>query len=333
MANRKPKKVLVQFAIALIVAVVLGVVALMVGFTIITGVTNQAEKAKQDIEKKAEEIEAEKRRLKAEHDSQLNAVKTYKVVEALTNLEPGQPITQEMVTLTTTQERPPAGTLTLLSQALGKMVKSPIPQGEPLDSTRLIDAGGYIMVQEGMRAITISVDTIGGLNGALVPGSHVDILTSVKEGDKIVTKTLLQNIQVASVGANPNAPAKLGDGGNSGIPVTVVVNPQQAQKLTLASSLGQFHLTLRNFNDKHNLLIPAEDLTALMTGLQPAAGNVKAKVGSSSKKTRRHSGFKNVNYSPESGNLPNPLDNVPPKPKYTMQIYRGTGSESVDFQQ
>lgn len=330
MATRKPKKVLVQFAIALVVAVLLGVVAIVVGFTIITGVTNQAQQAKQEAEKKAAEVDAEKRRLKAEQESQQNAVRTYKVVQALTDLQPGQPITQDMVTLVTTPERPPAGTLNMLSQALGKMVKSPILHGEPLDASRLLDAGGYIMVQEGMRAITISVDSIGGLNGALVPGSHVDILTSVKEGEQMVTKTLLQNVQVASVGTNSNLP-KQAAASDNGIPVTVVVNPQQAQKLTLANNLGEFHLTLRNFNDKRNVAIQTEDLTALMTGLPPSGGSLKGKA--SSAKQGRNAGFHNVSFTPEPNNLPNPLDTAPAKSTYTMQIYRGTGSESVDFQQ
>jgi pilus assembly protein CpaB len=334
MANRKPKKVLIQFAIALVVAVVLGVVAVVVGFTIITGVTQQANQAKLDIEKQAQEVAAEKRRLKAEMENQQNAVKTYKVVQAVADLQPGQPITQEMVTITTTTDRPPAGTLSMISQALGKMVKSPILHGEPLDTSRLLDAGGYIMVQEGMRAITISVDSIGGLNGALVPGSHVDILTSVKEGEQLVTKTLLQNVQVASIGGSSLGAlgGRMAASADGGIPITLVVNPQQAQKLTLANNLGQFHLTLRNFNDRNNVKLPAEDLTALMTGLNPPAGG-SGKAGAKSGKQGKESGFHNVSFTPEAGNLPNPLDTTPAKSKYTIQIYRGTGTESVDFQQ
>jgi Flp pilus assembly protein CpaB len=330
-APRKPKKVLIQFGIALAVAVVLGVVAIVVGFTIITGVTHQAQIAKEEADKRTAEVDAERRRLKEEQENQQQAVRSYKMVQAVVNLEPGQPITLDMITLATSPDRPPLGSLTMLSQALGKMVKSPIIQGEPLDNSKLLDAGGYIMVQDGMRAVCIPVDLIGSINGALVPGSHVDILTSVKEGEQLVTHTLLQNVQVATVGANSNMGSHPQQGAD-GIPVTVIVTPQQAQKLTLASSLGIFHLTLRNFNDKHTLAIPAEDLTGLMTGLQPSTGLIK-KMLSKPAKTTSDTGFHNVNYSPETTNLPSPLDNTPAKSKYSMQIYRGTGSESVDFQQ
>jgi hypothetical protein len=129
-APRKPKKVLIQFGIALAVAVVLGVVAIVVGFTIITGVTHQAQIAKEEADKRTAEVDAERRRLKEEQENQQQAVRSYKMVQAVVNLEPGQPITLDMITLATSPDRPPLGSLTMLSQALGKMVKSPIIQGE-----------------------------------------------------------------------------------------------------------------------------------------------------------------------------------------------------------
>jgi Flp pilus assembly protein CpaB len=335
-APRKPKKVLIQFAVALVVAVILGVVAIVVGFTIITGVTNQAQVAKQEAEKRTAEAEAEKRRLKAEQLSQQQAVKTYKMVEAVANLAPGQPITQDMITLVTTDERPPIGTLTMISQALGKLVKAPIIKGEPLDSSRLLDTGGYILVKDGMRAVTISVSLIGVINGALVPGSHVDVLTSIPMVDKedkdsktMVTKTLLQNVPIASIGSNASASGRPPTDGT--IPVTVIVTPQEAQKLVLANSLGSFSLTLRNFSDTRGLHIPTEDLTGVLTGFESSAVSVKKMPPAP--KQAKNNGFQNVNYSPESSNLPSPLNNAPAKIKYSMQIYRGTGSESVDFQQ
>ncbi len=330
--TRKPKKVLVQFLIAFVVALIFGVVAVGLGFSFVSGVMNQAQVAKSEAAKLAAEAEAEKRRLKAEQDAQHQAIKTYKVVQALTNLAPGQAITQDMVTLVASEDKPPAGTLGLISQALGKVVKAPIVQGEPLDSSKILDTGGYIIVRDGMRAITFSVDMIGGLNGAIVPGSHVDILTSVGQDDKVVTETLLQNVEVAGVGSGAGS-ARAAASADGGLPVTVIVTPQQAQKLTLASGLGKFHLTLRNFSDRRHLKIQSEDLTGLMTGLQSVE-----KIAASAKAGKKASGsasdgFHNVNYAPESSNLPSPASSESARSKYTMQIYRGTGTESVDFQQ
>ena len=329
--TRKPKKVLIQFLIAFVVAVMFGVVAVGLGFSFFTGVMNQAQVAKAEAEKLASEAEAEKSRLKAEQEAQKQSVKTYKVVQALSNLEPGQAITQDMVTLVTLEERPPAGSLSMISHALGKVVKAPIVKGEPLDNSKLLDTGGYIIVRDGMRAITVSVDMIGGLNGAIVAGSHVDILTSVTQDEKMVTETLLQNIEVAGVGSNFSASHAASADGS--LPVTVIVTPQQAQKLALASGIGKFHLTLRNFHDRHNVKIPTEDLTGLMTGLQPVIPHAGKSMSLNYPALSDSGDFHNVNYAADSASLPSPINSGSVKSKYSMQIYRGTGTESVDFQQ
>jgi len=340
-APRKPKKVLVQFAIALVVAIILGVGALVVGFGIITNVTGSAESKQKELLAEKEKLEAEKKRLQDEQLRMQSTPKTFKVVQAVTDLTPGQPITQEMVTLVQTPDRPMAGTLSMLSQAVGKMVKLPIMKGEPIEMGRLLDAGGFINVQDGMRAITIQVDAIGGLNGSLIPGAHVDVLTTVAKNEGSVTRTLLQDIPVITVGegsstasggnANSNGASK--SASSSGLPVTLVVTPRQAELLTLANTVGAFHLTLRNFGDKRKNKMTGADITSLMTGVDPdalgkhAPSKPRMPIGGGD-------GFHNVNYSPDAMNLPAPSAGAPAgSSRFSMQIYRGTGSETMDFQQ
>ncbi|MCE3235834.1 MAG: cpaB [Vampirovibrio sp.] len=329
-APRRPKKVLVQFAVALVIAVVLGIGALVVGFSIINGVSSQAQKTQEDLLKEKQKLEDEKKRLMAEQASLDSKPRTFKVVQAVADLTPGQPITQEMVTVVTLDERPSTGTLNMLSQAVGKIVKAPIMKGEPLEMNKLLDAGGYVTVQDGMRAITINVDAIGGLNGALIPGSHVDVLTTVTKNDSSVTRTLLQNIQVVSVGNSSGSGAA--KPATAGLPVTLIVTPKQAELLTLANTLGAFHLTLRNFNDKRTNRTAGADLTELMTGLSPAVMG-KAMPPRMPQLPAGGNGFHNVNYSPDAMNLPSPSAAGPSGSKFSMQIYRGTGTETVDFQQ
>jgi pilus assembly protein CpaB len=255
------------------------------------------------------------------------------VVQALIDLSPGQPITQDMVTLVPTEDRPSAGTLSMLSQAVGKVVRSPIIKGEPLDSGKLLDSGNYLSVEPGKRAITIQVDTIGGLNGALIPGSHVDILTTVKdkETQNPLTRTVLQNIPVLSVGDSPDGKSAKQQTG--GIPVTLAVAPPQAELLALANLAGTFHLTLRNYNDSRVPKVGGADMNTLMTAVSrdglgksvPPPPHMPASGG--------NDGFHNVNFSPDAGDLPSPDAGGPSGSKFSMQIYRGTGSETVDFQQ
>jgi pilus assembly protein CpaB len=338
-AARKPKKIFVQFAIALVVAVIFGVSAIFAGFMVLQGVSSNAEKVQKEAEEKAEAAKAEQEKYLRLQEELSKAPQTYKVVNALTDLQPGQTITKDLVTLAEVNERPASGTLDRISQALGKVVKSPVMSGEVLDNTKLIDTGGSISVEPGKRAITIEVNNIGGLSGALAPGVHVDVLTTVSQADTSITRTLLQNIPVASVTAggssstNQSAPREAANtsSGNVNLAVTLIVNPRQAELLTLAGKLGGFHLTLRNFSDHQKSDLAGADLTTLMTGLQYSTG--KKNVPGKHKKPASDSGFHNVNYSSGDSNLPQPSGARAGGPKFTMQVYRGAGSETIDFQQ
>ncbi len=334
MAQRKPKKVFVQFAIALVVALILGAGAVVVGLSIITNVSVEADKKAKEAEAAKKQAEEEAARLRQQQQKVVKI--TYKTVEAVADIVPGQPITKDMVTLVESEMPPPSGAVTQLSQAVGKMVKSPIIAGEPVMQTKLLDGDGFITVNGGMRAITIKTDSIGGLNGALSPGVHVDILVTITNNDNTVSKTLLQDIQVISVGNSSDAGGAGGPGGRgasagsrAGNAVTVAVTPKQAELLALANKLGSFHLTLRNFTDKNKNKLAGADMTELLTGVtpgqfpktlppppEPAAGS-----------------FQNVNFSnPDGANLPAPDANSATS-KFSMTVYKGPASETVDFAQ
>ncbi|WP_373532408.1 Flp pilus assembly protein CpaB [Vampirovibrio sp.] len=337
-ASRKPKKIFVQFAIALVVAVIFGAAAIFAGFMVIQAVSSNAEQVQKEAEEKVEAAKAEQEKYLKLQEQLSQVPRSYKVVQALTDLNPGQPITKDMITLVDVNDRPTPGTLDRISQAVGKVVKSPVMSGEALDNTRLIDTGGLFSVEPGKRAITIRVDSIGGLSGALAPGAHVDVLTTVNQEDTSITRTLLQNIPVVSMGGGGGSAsnqaglreAEKTNAGGGNLAVTLIVSPRQAELLTLAGQLGGFHLTLRNFSDHQKQDLAGADLTALMTGLQPAA--TKKALPASPKPAARESGFHNVNYSGGDSDLPQPSAVNPSGPKFTMQVYRGTGSETIDFQ-
>ncbi len=338
-AARKPKKIFVQFAIAMVVAVVFGISAIVVGFMVIQGISTNAEQVQKEAKAKAEAAKAEEEKYRRLQEQLSKTPKSYRVVKTLVDLKPGQTISKEILTLVEVTEKPMPGTLSLISQALGKVVRSPVVTGEPLESSKLLDTGG-ISVEAGMRAITIEVNNIGGLGGALPPGAHVDVLTTVVKEEEALTRTLLQDVPVVAVnpaGSSPqsnavrsSAVSKLASpaaGGNYA--VTLVVNPAQAELLTLAGQLGGFHLTLRNFSDTRKSTLAGADLTTVMTGLQPAT--MKGRLPARPNRTNDKSGFYNVNYSP-ADNLPYPEPDAKAGAKFTMQVYRGTGAETIDFQ-
>jgi len=148
---------------------------------------------------------------------------------------------------------------------------------EPLLNTRLAPkgAGGGLAatIPSGMRAVAIPVNDIAGVAGFVVPGMHVDILISgrppgaASAESGTLTKTLLQNIGVLSAGQNIQ---KDSEGKPVSVPVVnVLVTPQQAEVLSLASSETRIQLVLRNPLDTQDAKTEGVAMSSLFPGAQP----------------------------------------------------------------
>jgi pilus assembly protein CpaB len=162
--------------------------------------------------------------------------------------------------------------------AVGRGVTAPIYANEPILETRLAPkgAGGGLasIIPPGMRAVAIRVNDIVGVAGFVSPGTHVDILISGNppgQGGQTgtLTKTLLQNIEVLSAGQNIQKDAE-------GKPVQVavvnlLVTPEQAETLSLASNETRIQLVLRNPLDDKQVAPPGTFLAGLFTGSKPPA--------------------------------------------------------------
>lgn len=147
----------------------------------------------------------------------------------------------------------PKGALASKEAVLGRGVVSQVYQGEPVLDTRLAPAGSgggmAAIIRPGMRACAVRVDDVVGVAGFVLPGMRVDVLVSgigpgvsSAEGPKV--RTLLQNIEVLSAGSNIQ---KDNDGKPVQVPVVnLLVTPEQAELLSLASNQTKIQLVLRN---------------------------------------------------------------------------------------
>ena len=141
------------------------------------------------------------------------------------------------------------GMVTNKATVVGRGVVATIYQGEPILDYRLAlpGAGGGLAatIPAGMRACAVKVNDVVGLAGFVVPGMRVDVLVSGNSmGSGTEVKTLLQNIEVLSAGQNIQKDAE-------GKPVNVqvvnlLVTPEQAEILSLASNETRIQLVLRN---------------------------------------------------------------------------------------
>jgi len=165
----------------------------------------------------------------------------------------------------------PKGSVLRKEDVVGRGVMAAIYEGEPVLENRLAPkgagAGLAATIPAGMRAVAVRVNEVVGVAGFVVPGMRVDILISgtppgVTTGT--VSKTLLQNIEVLSAGQNFQKDAE-------GKPVQVavvnlLVTPEQAEILSLASNETRIQLILRNPLDTETSKTPGIALSSLYGG-------------------------------------------------------------------
>jgi pilus assembly protein CpaB len=173
----------------------------------------------------------------------------------------------------------PAGMATKKEGLIGRGVISPIYPGEPIMENRLAAAGAggglAATIPAGMRAVAVKVNEIVGVAGFAIPGMRVDVLiTGTPQGNNsgaanTQVKTILQSIEVLSAGQNYQKDAE-------GKPVVVqvvnlLVTPDQAEVLSLASNETRLQLILRNPLDTKATEPPGTAMAALFGGAPAAA--------------------------------------------------------------
>jgi pilus assembly protein CpaB len=180
---------------------------------------------------------------------------------------------------------------------------------------------------------------VDGLAGFILPGTLVDVLVVIAPVDGSnqdpISKIVLQNIKVLASGQNMDEPQDRRDPTNVRT-VSLLVTPEQAEKLTLASTEGRLRLALRNSIDQNALQTPGANKRTLLTGdaALPAPDAVlQKKVEPQPPKPRpRRSAAPLTIVSgkigpPAATPAPAPL----PKPRPSMEVFEGTKKRTVDF--
>jgi len=94
--------------------------------------------------------------------------------------------------------------------------------------------------------MSVKVNEVVGVAGFVVPGTKVDVLVTLRRNDESMTRTVVSNVQVLTAGTRyDQQKAKDGEPIPSTV-VTLMVSPQDAEKITLAQTEGQVMLALRN---------------------------------------------------------------------------------------
>ena len=200
----------------------------------------------------------------------------------------------------------------LKSQVLGRGVILPVQKGEFILPSKLAaeNAGSGLpsLIPPGMRAVSVRVNEVVAVAGFVVPGTRVDVLLTGNPGgaNEQQTTTVLENVAVIAAGQKLERNAA---GEPQSTPViTLLVSPDDAQKLTLASSQGHIQLALRNPIDTKKEELPGTKAGGLYRGMQvPTAPAPRPKVVKTKAETS------------------------PPSTGYKVQVIRGNKVDETKF--
>jgi pilus assembly protein CpaB len=183
------------------------------------------------------------------------------LVVAKTDLPMGSMITAEDVRLV---EYPvnafPQGGFENIEDVIDRSVTGQILANEPVILGRVTDKGAGFglapLIEEGYRAIAIAVNQVSGVSGFILPGSKVDVLLTARGVgglEENLTTTVLENVLVLSTGHSQEADAA---GQPQNVPVVnMLLKPEDARLLTLATQEGRIQLVLRNPKDDEEQMV------------------------------------------------------------------------------
>jgi pilus assembly protein CpaB len=102
-------------------------------------------------------------------------------------------------------------------------------------------------IETGYRAVSVQITDVSGVAGLIQAGSRVDVLfTRPGSMAEATTATILQNVRVLSTGRLIPAGQTVDPRTPRSPVVTLVLAPEDAQKLELAKNEGKISLSLRN---------------------------------------------------------------------------------------
>lgn len=156
------------------------------------------------------------------------------------------------------------------ADVVGRGVIIPISKGDFILPNSLAGenagAGLPALIPPGMRAVSVRVNEVVSVAGFVTPGTRVDVLLTGTPGasGEQQTTTVLQNVAVLASG-NRLERTSTGEAQNTAV-ITLLVTPDDAQRLTLASSEGHIQLALRNPLDTKQDEVPVSMSHALYRG-------------------------------------------------------------------
>jgi pilus assembly protein CpaB len=155
---------------------------------------------------------------------------------------------------------------------VNRALLAPVVENEPLTESKLarLEAGAGLppIIRPGMRAMSVKVNDVIGVAGFIDSGTRVDLVVTIRKKDDTISRTVVSNVEVLTAGtrfdqqqqqrpkakdSKPTSPSPV---------VTLLVTPEDAERIALAQAEGQIMLVLRN---------PLDTTPTATTGVRTAA--------------------------------------------------------------
>src|SRR5215471_4681239 len=190
------------------------------------------------------------------------AEKTVAIQAAAHDMQSGTRLQKgDLKTIRVREADVPKSAITDEKQAVDRPLLFPVGANEALTTYKIGGTAGVeglpASIDVGMRAISVPINDSSGVSGLILPRAHVDVLfTRPGSPNEAITATILEDVAVLAIGRNTEA-ASVNATNNSqntnrtqAQSATLLVTPEQAQKVELAKNQGKISLALRNPLDR-----------------------------------------------------------------------------------
>ena len=227
----------------------------------------------------------------------------------------------------------PDGVFSKLEDLEGRTTRVICLAGEPIREAKLFakgesGEGASKRIPNGWRVMAVRVDDVSG-GGLLLPGDRVDVMVYIQNmpgqpNFKPTTKTFLQCVKVFAVDAildrdgNPDGaiPAKT---------VSLLLSPEQAEMVTLASEVGKIRLVMRSATDEGSEDTKSSTADDILKG---TAGNGNPSESSNDSKLKE---YLDNQKNPPPVTVVEPTVAPPKAVGFQTTVIEGTSVRVVDF--
>jgi len=272
------------------------------------------------------------------------AAETEKVIVAAQDLPLGDPINLDWVKEEDwPQGKVPVGAITRKEDLEKRRPKTRIFSGTVVLDNQLFGKGESENsvgqhIPPGYRVVPIEVNSVSGAGGMVRPGDRVDLLLSVQNNPgkhihETSTRTVLQDIKVFAVNDRFRLDGDESDKSIAIKTVSLLVTPEQAQKVTLATELGTIRLALRSPEDQEQPKVSPSSPTDLFGVAEGSKRENESQAGvllPGAKSDKVDDFLKFL-----QGRQPQPAPAVPPQePKtcFNMRVISGTDIHDVQME-